>query len=164
VTRVGSELYGGATATVFEVALGDGAPVSARSDAVARAPGTLPLAGLRAWRSSASFEAISGRVAIDDATGAIMKADLAARFSAKAEGGPVSGAAEVHAELTEVAATTAIERPASEELASRQRIVPEQRALLHGLAEAHQPPEPPHRAAPKRPPGDNPGNHPGSRQ
>jgi hypothetical protein len=156
VTPVGSELYGGAKATVFEVALGDGSPVSERKEVVARMPGTPPLAGLRAWRSSASFEAVSGRVAIDDATGAIMKADLAVRFSAKAEGGPVAGAAEVHAELSEVAATAAIERPAAEELASRQRIVPEQRELLLGLAEAHPPPEPARRTTPRRPAGDHP--------
>jgi hypothetical protein len=158
VTPAGSELYGGAKATVFEVALADGSPVSERQDAFARAraPGTPPLAGLRAWRSNASLEAVSGRVAIDDATGAIMKADLAVRFSAKAEGGPVAGAAEVHAELSEVATTAAIERPAAEELASRQRIVPEQRELLHGLAEAHPPAEPARRTAPKRPPGDHP--------
>jgi hypothetical protein len=151
VTRGGSELYGGAKSTVYEVALGDASPVAEQSEVPARAAGALPLAGLRAWRSTASFDAVSGRVALDDATGAVVKADLVARFSAKAEGGPIAGAAEVHAELTDVAATPALERPAAEELASRQRIVPEQRELLRGLAEARPAPEPPRRAAPEAP-------------
>jgi hypothetical protein len=156
VTRAGSELYGGAKATVYEVALGDPTPLSDRAEAVVRAPGALPLAGLRAWRASATFDEVSGRVAIDDASGAVVKADLVARFSAKAEGGPITGGAEVHALLTDVAATPAIERPPSEELASRQRIVPEQRELLHGIAEARVAPEPArepgHRPAAKRAP------------
>ena len=158
VTRAGSELYGGAKATVYEIALGDEAQASERSEA--RRPGALPLAGLRAWRAGASFDQVAGRVAIDDASGAVMKADLVARFSAKAEGGPVTGEAEVHAVLTDVAATPAIERPASEELASRQRIVPEQRELLRGLAVTHPVPEPPRRGAkperqgPPRAPGE----------
>ena len=115
-------------------------------------------------------------MAIDDATGAIMKADLAVGFSAKAEGGPVAGAAEVHAELSEVAATAAIERPAAEELVAVRNCAG-QVARLEGLVieihpfgknriesdaavvvqdEAHPPPEPARRPAPRRPPGDHP--------
>jgi hypothetical protein len=168
VTRVGTELYGGAKATVYEVALGDPTPVADRAEALAAAPGALPLAGLRAWRASATFDEVAGRVAIDDASGALVKADLVARFSGKAEGGPVSGGAEVHAVLTDVAATPAIERPPSEELTSRQRIVPEQRELLHGVPATHPVPEPPrrgqageaHHAAPKAAPAAPPGGKP----
>jgi hypothetical protein len=149
VSRAGSELYGGAQTTVFELGLGDGdagkrLPSSSRRRAV-----DLP-DGLRAWRATAEVDAVSGRALVDDATGALMKLDLSARFSAKPDGGAVTGTVEVHTAVSEVAAVAPVARPQAEELALRQRLVPEQRELLRGLSELRPPPEPPARRPPAR--------------
>ena len=119
---------GGAHATSYTLSLGDGAAV--------KPPGpTLPLAGLRAWRGNATIEALSGRLIVDDATGALLATDLTTTFQARGDAGPEQGTVEVHASLAEVGSTAAIERPAAEELTLRQRTVPEAHALLRGLAE-----------------------------
>ena len=152
VARAGNELHGSARATVFE--LGPAGEKEAGSGRRGLAPARgdkSALVGLRAWRSTAAIQAVSGRVSVDDATGAPMKADLTARFSAKGEAGMVEGTVEVHTILTEVAATPAIARPDGEDLALRQRIVPEQRELLHGLPETRLAEPPPRRTGGARP-------------
>jgi len=55
----------------------------------------------------------------------------------------LQGTVEVHTVLTEVASTPAIEKPAAEDLAMRQRTLPEQRELLRGLGQARAAAEPP---------------------
>jgi hypothetical protein len=129
--KSGSDLVGGAHATSYTLSLGDGAAVKPPAPA-------LPLAGLRAWRSSATVEALSGRLVVDDATGALLAADVKSTFQAKGDTGPEQGSVEMHASVAEVGkvgSTAAIERPAAEELSLRQRTVPEAHALLRGLAE-----------------------------
>ncbi len=133
IEKTGDDLVGGARATSYALSLGDGAAVKPPAPA-------LPLAGLRAWRGNATIETLSGRLVVDDATGALLATDLMATFQARGDAGPEEGAVEVHASLAEVASTAAIERPAAEELSLRQRTVPEAHALLRGLA------EPEHRA------------------
>jgi hypothetical protein len=133
VTRAGTELVGGARATVFELQPSDGAG----SD-----PGRA-LEGLRKWRSKASFDALSGRVVVDDATGALVRCDLTAKFATEGEPKPVQGTVDVHTVLTDVASTPAIEKPAAEDLSMRQRTLPEQRELLRGLGQARAAAEPP---------------------
>jgi hypothetical protein len=133
VTRAGTELIGGARATLFELQPSDGAG----SD-----PGPA-LAGLRKWRSKASIDALSGRVAVDDATGALVRCDLTAKFATDGDPKPVQGTVEVHTVLTDVASTPAIEKPAAEDLVMRQRTLPEQRELLRGLGQARAAAEPP---------------------
>ncbi len=54
----------------------------------------------------------------------------------------MQGTVEVHTVLTEVASTAAIEKPAAEDLAMRQRTLPEQRELLRGLGQARAAAEP----------------------
>jgi hypothetical protein len=61
--------------------------------------------------------------------------DLTAKF-ATAEPKPVQGTVEVHTVLTRSRAHRAIEKPAAEDLAMRQRTLPEQRELLRGLGQA----------------------------
>ena len=119
---------GGARASSYALSLGDGSAVKPPTPA-------LPLAGLRAWRGNATVETLSGRLVVDDATGALLAADLTATFQARGDAGPEEGAVEVHASLADVATTAAIERPAAEELTLRQRTVPEAHALLRGLGE-----------------------------
>ena len=128
VEKTGAELVGGAHATSYALSLGDGSAVKPPAPA-------LPLAGLRAWRGNATIETLSGRLVIDDATGALLAADLKSTFQARGDAGPEEGAIEVHAALADVASTAAIGRPAAEELSLRQRTVPEAHSLLRGLAE-----------------------------
>ena len=138
VEKTGDDLVAGARATSYTLSLGDGSAVKPPAP-------TLPLAGLRAWRGTATIETLSGHLAVDDATGALLAADLSATFQARGDAGPEQGAIEVHASLADVAATAAIERPPADELSLRQRTVPEAHALLRGLA------EPERRAPPSAP-------------
>jgi hypothetical protein len=142
VARAGTELVGGAKATVFELQPGDGATSQ-------RAPA---LDGLRKWRNNASIDALSGRLVVDDATGALVRCDLTAKFATTGEPNkPVEGVVEVHTMLTEVAATAPIEKPASEDLAMRQRTQPEQKELLRGLGQVRVTAEPPRPGARPKP-------------
>ncbi len=130
VERTGGVMVGGAPATDYTLALGDGsAPVATAS------PPPLPMVGLRSWRGAAVVETLSGHAVVDDATGALLAVDLKGTFQAKGDAVPEEGAVEVHASLSEVASTPPIERPAADELVLRQRTVPEARELLRGLAE-----------------------------
>lgn len=141
VVTTGSELVGGARATVFELQLGDG---KARASSSSKGPvGSTPFVGLRAWRAAATIESLSGRVVVDDASGALVRCELAAKFAAQAEGGAVQGTADVRTVLTDVATVAAIEKPAAEDLVLRQRTLPEQRELLRGLGQARAAAEPP---------------------
>jgi hypothetical protein len=81
-----------------------------------------------------TVSALSGQVAIDDASGAVLQADLQTTFTAKQGNRSVRGEIEVHTALSDVARTPPVERPPAQDLALRQRIVPEQRELLQGLA------------------------------
>jgi hypothetical protein len=91
--------------------------------------------GLRAWRADATIDSLSGRVVVDDASGALVRCDISAKFTAKTEAGAVQGAVDVHTVLTDVASVPTIDRPAAEDLAMRQRTLPEQRELLRGLGQ-----------------------------
>jgi len=145
VARAGNELVGGTRATVFELRAGE----SGGSD---RGPA---MDGLRKWRNKASIDNLQGRLLVDDATGALDRCDITAKFSTAGDPKPVEGTVEVHTVLTEVAATAPIERPAAEDLAMRQRTLPEQKELLRGLGQARpvaEPPRPGARAAKAGPP------------
>jgi hypothetical protein len=139
VEQASSELFGGARATHYRL----GRAKNARAAATEEPRGADRLFGLRGWRGGASVTGLSGDLVIDDATGAMMKADLVATFAAEQEGQPLKGLVEVHTVLTEVATTPPIERPPAEDLALRQRIVPEQRELLKGLPSSVRLSEPP---------------------
>ena len=67
VEKTGDDLVGGAPATSYALALGDGAAVATKAPVPA-----LPLTGLRAWRGTATIDTLSGRAVIDDATGALL--------------------------------------------------------------------------------------------
>ena len=141
VARAGTELVGGAHATVFELRPGDGAKSK-------RAPAQ---EGLRKWRSNASIDDLQGKIVVDDATGALVRCDLTAKFTTAGDPKPVEGTVDVHTVLTEVASTAPIEKPAAEDLAMRQRTLPEQKELLRGLGQARpaaEPPRPRARAVP----------------
>ena len=72
VTRAGTELIGGARATVFELQPSDGARSRAGAGAAR---------GCASGATTASIDALSGRVVVDDATGALVRCDLTAKFA-----------------------------------------------------------------------------------
>jgi hypothetical protein len=133
VAKTGSELVGGTRATVFELQLGEGKPAAAASPKGHL--GSAPFVGLRAWRADATIESLTGRVVVDDGSGALLRCDLSAKFTAKPESGAVQGSVDVNTVLTEVANVPTIEKPAAEDLVMRQRTLPEQRELLRGLGQ-----------------------------
>jgi len=149
VATAGGEVNGGAKSTVFSLTLG------APAEQTPKPAG--PLYGMRAWRESAKIEALGGQVVADDATGALTRVDLSARFTAKGPTGPVAGTLDVHAALTEAGSVAAIARPDAEELALRQRTVPEQRELLRGLVQSRPPPPPARRPNAEKNHGPGPG-------
>jgi hypothetical protein len=149
IERAGAQSYGGARATEYKITRGD-----ARVDEpAAQATAT----GLRSWRATAVVSELQGRALVDDASGALMQLDLTAKFKTKREGRDLDGVVEVHGALTDVASTAAVERPAYEDMALRQRIVPEQKELLAGLPTTRgvpsQPKAKPPKAAPTAPKG-----------
>jgi hypothetical protein len=99
--------------------------------------------GLRAWRADVVVDQLSGRALVDDATGALRAFDLSATFTTKRDGRDLKGAVEVHGTLSDVGRTAAVTAPPAEDLAQRQRIVPEQRELLGGLPSTRVPPPAP---------------------
>jgi hypothetical protein len=161
-TRVLGEALGGAWAA-WEIA-GPyatlervGAPSGATLYRFSRATGpTEDLAtlaadkGLRAWRAGVVVKQLAGHALVDDATGALREVELSATFTAKRDGRDLEGAVDVRGTLTDVGTTAAIAAPAAEELALRQRTVPEQRELLGGLPSTRPlPAAPPKPGAPK---------------
>jgi hypothetical protein len=134
VADAAGEANGGAKSTVFSLTLGHASEQAPKSGG--------PLYGMRAWRESAKIDALAGQVVADDATGALTRVELSARFTAKGPTGPVAGTLEVHATLTDAGAVAPIARPDAEELALRQRTVPEQRELLRGLVQSRPAPRP----------------------
>jgi hypothetical protein len=138
VAPAGNEMVGGARATVYELQPSEGSTKE-------RAPG---LDGLRKWRNTASIDSLQGRIVVDDATGALVRCDLTAKF-ASAEPKPVVGTVDVHTMLTDIATTAPIEKPPAEDLAMRQRTLPEQRELLRGLGQVRVAAEPPRPGARK---------------
>ena len=126
VEKTGTALVGGVQGTTYALTLGEGSSVVT--------PGS-SATGLRSWRGGVAIETLAGRAVVDVATGALVAVDLTATFQARGEAGPEQGTVEVHALVSDVAATAAIERPAADELVLRQRTVPEAHELLRGLAE-----------------------------
>jgi hypothetical protein len=129
VARASTALVGGTKATEYSVTKA----AAGRASRPAAGEGKRPFTGLRSWRGTVSVGSLAGNVVIDDATGAVLESDFSATLAMKQEGKPLQGSVEVHTLLTDVASTPPIERPPAEDLALRQRTVPEQRELLGGL-------------------------------
>jgi hypothetical protein len=135
IQRAGGQTVAGRAATEYKLTR-----ATARTDdPTAQAPAT----GLRAWRAGIVVSELAGRALVDDATGALLQVDIAAKFTTKREGRELAGAVDVHGALSDVGATADVARPAFEDLALRQRIVPEERDLLGGLPRTRPLPQPP---------------------
>jgi hypothetical protein len=137
IQRSGAQSVGGRPTTEYKLSR-----AAARTDDPAAQP---PPTGLRAWRAGVVVSELAGRALVDDATGALVQVDLTAKFTTKREGRDLEGAVEVHGALSDVAKTAEIQRPAYEDPALKQRLVPEQRDLLGGLPSTRPLPQ----AAPK---------------
>lgn len=113
-------------------------------------PAQLDYSDRRAWRRSLVAGFVDGTVAIDEATRMPLTVELRARYSmrraanAGAGGGDtraggtagtiaMTGALEIKASVEEIGSSPPIARPEAEDLALRQRTVPEEKALLGGL-------------------------------
>jgi hypothetical protein len=157
IQRRGAELVGGAKAESYQVS--KSAAKSAKSESRAHDLSGPPPEGLREWRGTVAVDQLDGRMSVDQATGALIKAELTVGFTGKRPAGPrqapspgrpaadsadvpLRGRIEVRAEIDQAASTPPIVRPAAEELSLRQRIVPEQKELLDGLVARDVPPAP----------------------
>jgi hypothetical protein len=134
IQRAGGQNVAGRPATEYKLTR-----ATARTDdPAAQAPAT----GLRAWRAGIVVNELAGRALVDDATGALLQLDVAAKFMTKREGRELAGTVDVHGALSDVGAAAEIARPVFEDLALRQRIVPEERELLGGLPRTRPLPQP----------------------
>jgi len=93
----------------------------------------------RAWRQTLVPSALEGTIAIDEGTGMPLAVTLRGKYAMKrgtddGAGAPFSGAVDVEAELDGIGTSPDIVAPEAEDLPLRQRTVPEEKALLGGLA------------------------------
>lgn len=123
IERGPSQLLEGASAAEYRVS---------KSDTLAPATaGERP--ALRKWRGTVAVQQLAGVILVDERSGALVKADLTGAFTLTQDRRPMKGEVSVHAVLSDAAGVPPVERPAAEELALRQRIVPEQKEMLRGL-------------------------------
>ena len=123
------QLVGGASAAQYRIA----------KDDVPQPPPT-DLPALRGWRGTVAIDQLLGEVLIDERSGAAVKADLQTTFTLTQDRRPMKGTIDVRATVSDAAAVPPITRPNAEELALRQRIVPEQKEMLRGLGGRVPPP------------------------
>ncbi|MES1172492.1 MAG: hypothetical protein ABUL77_04585 [Bacteroidota bacterium] len=93
----------------------------------------------QSWRRTIIAGTVEGTFVIDDATGMPLHADLRAKYSmrrpadASSAGTAMQGVLDVRAAIEDIGTSPPIARPDAEDLALRQRTVPEEKALLGGL-------------------------------
>ncbi|MEA2699266.1 MAG: hypothetical protein QOI66_3537 [Myxococcales bacterium] len=129
IERGNSQLMGGASAAEYRISKGEG-----------QTPAFDERPALRKWRGTIAVQQLTGSLLVDERSGALVKADLTGAFTLTQENRPMKGEVDIHAVLTEAAAVPPLSRPAAEELALRQRIVPEQKEMLRGLGGRVPPP------------------------
>jgi hypothetical protein len=95
-----------------------------------------------AWRKTVLAGAVEGTVVVDSLTGAPLLAELRARYSMRRPTGtpgqwaPMVGALEVRTSVEEIGASPEIAPAEAEDPPQRMRTVPDEKALLGGLARA----------------------------
>ncbi|HEY8924376.1 MAG TPA: hypothetical protein VIU64_08340 [Polyangia bacterium] len=101
----------------------------------------------RAWRRTVTpapiegtnvASKLDGTIAVDVATGVPLLAELRASYTMRrgAAGTPMHGAVDVRTSIEEIGQSPEIAEPEAEDLAPRQRTVPDEKALLGGLPRA----------------------------
>lgn len=97
----------------------------------------------QAWRRTIVAEKVSGTVMIDDQTGIPLLAEVHARYTMRrgeGAGVPMHGAVDARTSIEEIGTSPDIVAPEADDLTSRRRTVPDERALLGGLPRAPAPP------------------------
>lgn len=102
-------------------------------------PTTIPNGDRRSWRKTLVAGSVVGLFVVDSATGAPILAELKARYSmrrptAAGDAEPMVGSLAVRTSIEEIGSSPEITRPEAEDGALRARTVPDERALLTGLA------------------------------
>lgn len=92
----------------------------------------------RAWRHTIMAGSVEGTVAIDVATGVPLLAELRGTYTMRrgVAATPMHGVVSVRTSIEEIGQSPVIAEPEAEDLAPRQRTVPDERALLGGLPRA----------------------------
>jgi hypothetical protein len=111
------------------------------------APLTKVEAGDReAWRKTLVAEKVEGTIMIDEQLGIPLLAELHGAYTMRrgeagegkgaGEGTPMHGAVDARISIEEIGKSPVIAEPEAEDLAPRQRTIPDERAMLGGLARA----------------------------
>lgn len=109
------------------------------------APVTKLEAGDRqAWRKTLTVEKVTGTVMIDEQLGIPLLAEINGAYTMRraeqgegqGDGTPMRGAVGARVSIEAIGTSPAIAEPEADDLASRQRTVPDERALLGGLPRA----------------------------
>ena len=148
VTRAGADVIGGARATVFELQPSDGA----RSERGRRSTGCA--SGATRPRSTRCRDAWWSTTRRARWCAAISRAKFA---TTEGDQKPVQGTVEVHSLLTRGREHAGDREAGAEDLAMRQRTLPEQRELLRGLGQTRAAAEPPRAGARTAPASRAPG-------
>jgi hypothetical protein len=93
----------------------------------------------QAWRRTIVADKIEGTILIDDKLGIPLLAEIHARYTMRrgeGAGTPMHGAVDARTSIEEIGNSPAIAEPEADDLAPRQRTVPDERALLGGLPRA----------------------------
>jgi hypothetical protein len=114
-------------------------------------PPQLDLSDRRAWRRTLVPSMVEGTVAVDEATHLPLQVELRARYTMRRAAGaggasgsksgqngpeagiPMSGLIKIKVTIEEIGTSPPIARPEAEDLPLRQRLVPDEKALLGGL-------------------------------
>lgn len=136
VDDFGRETVAGRSAHVYKLAKARRPPEPTR---------TVDPQDRRAWRRTIAVDQIEGTIIVDDGTGLPLSTNFRARYAMRRSGPgagiPMHGQLEVRTSIEEIGSSPLIVPPeAAEDLPLRQRTVPEEKALIGGLARAEPPP------------------------
>jgi len=98
----------------------------------------------QAWRKTLTADRVEGTVMIDQQLGIPLLAEIHGAYTMRraepgqgqGEGTPMHGAVDARVSIEAIGSSPAIAEPEADDLASRQRTVPDERALLGGLPRA----------------------------
>ena len=97
----------------------------------------------QAWRKTLVADKVEGMVMIDEQLGIPLLAEIHGTYTMRrpegtndGEGKPMHGAVDARTSIEEIGRSPAIAEPEAEDLAPRQRTVPDERAMLGGLPRA----------------------------
>ena len=133
VDDAGPDTFGGRKVHVYKLA---------KSPHPAAPVAKLESGDRQAWRKTLVADKAQGVVMIDEQLGIPLLAELHGTYTMRraeatdAEGTPMHGAVDARISVEEIGSSPAIAEPEAEDLAPRQRTVPDERALLGGLPRA----------------------------